>query len=639
MCKKVLSIFVILTLILSSFWVIHAEPVIEIPDDAITVTDQITLLNAINSDTEVNILLKNNVYLTSTVTIKNVKTLNFYMESDKTFMIYSSNTSRHFEIKNNVTFNFFGDVIIEGNGIGGGIEVRGSGFTFKMANGTIQNCASDSGGAINNESIVILNGYTKIQNNKADSYGGGIFSWGVNTKLILNDYVQITDNTAYWGGGVSGHNTEIAANGNVQFKDNEAYNDGGAIWVYGGNITLKDYTKIIENIADRNGGGIFTDTTPVYIYDNVLVCDNKADENGGGICGKGTSASTNIYGNAAVTRNSAMYGGGIYSDRPISIELQGFVEISNNTAIEGGGIYSESFGNITANVNVNFSGNSAESYINWIVNTESDYGDSLLHENQIKTKSFSSYVPDGKEFPMQFNNAYNNYDINYDKEIQMLATLKVDYIEKGTENILKSEIINDIIVGERYSLTDDISFNINGEKWRPELNEAIPSTNIIAYADPMPLQNTIIVPCSTVLNEESEESAQSDVLAKVIEADKMYTVYSVDIEWGNMKFVYSNGKGKWDPQTHSYDGQGAGTASWLIDNSMETGNEPTEYYLEQGNNKIKITNHSNHAIDILCRDEQISRLIKQWLTEPELETLNKIDNLVDELGGLRFLWS
>lgn len=42
---------------------------------------------------------------------------------------------------------------------------------------------------------------------------------------------------------------------------------------------------------------------------------------------------------------------------------------------------------------------------------------------------------------------------------------------------------------------------------------------------------------------------------------------------------------------------------------------------------------------IPCRDEQVAGSIRQWLTEPELETLNKIDNLVDELGGLRFLWS
>lgn len=98
---------------------------------------------------------------------------------------------------------------------------------------------------------------------------------------------------------------------------------------------------------------------------------------------------------------------------------------------------------------------------------------------------------------------------------------------------------------------------------------------------------------------EGNDGAQVSVWAKVIEADLSFTIYSIEIEWGNMKFVYSNGKGKWDSQTHSYVGDLADdTPSWWIDNKLETSDGiPTEYYLENGNNKITITNHSNGAID------------------------------------------
>lgn len=56
-------------------------------------------------------------------------------------------------------------------------------------------------------------------------------------------------------------------------------------------------------------------------------------------------------------------------------------------------------------------------------------------------------------------------------------------------------------------------------------------------------------------------------------------VYSVNIEWGAMKFTYTAASaGKWDPDTHTY---GEDTkASWSSNNT----------------NTVKITNHSNAAV-------------------------------------------
>ena len=58
------------------------------------------------------------------------------------------------------------------------------------------------------------------------------------------------------------------------------------------------------------------------------------------------------------------------------------------------------------------------------------------------------------------------------------------------------------------------------------------------------------------------------------------TVYSVDIDWGDMAFTYTEEAGVWNPETHQTTGAGGGI--WSVNNS--------------GGNKIKVTNHSNADI-------------------------------------------
>lgn len=105
--------------------------------------------------------------------------------------------------------------------------------------------------------------------------------------------------------------------------------------------------------------------------------------------------------------------------------------------------------------------------------------------------------------------------------------------------------------------------------------------------------------------EEGEGGAEINVWAKVIETGDIFTVYCVDIEWGNMKFVYSNNGTTWDTESHTYntvteDGSEP-IPSWWIDSSdsgkpLEEGEE-IEGFLDGENNLIIVTNHSNGAID------------------------------------------
>ncbi|WP_294761141.1 hypothetical protein [uncultured Gemmiger sp.] len=58
------------------------------------------------------------------------------------------------------------------------------------------------------------------------------------------------------------------------------------------------------------------------------------------------------------------------------------------------------------------------------------------------------------------------------------------------------------------------------------------------------------------------------------------TVYSVDIDWGDMEFTYTAAAGRWDPATHTTTGADGGT--WTVNNT--------------DGNKITVTNHSNTAV-------------------------------------------
>jgi hypothetical protein len=76
----------------------------------------------------------------------------------------------------------------------------------------------------------------------------------------------------------------------------------------------------------------------------------------------------------------------------------------------------------------------------------------------------------------------------------------------------------------------------------------------------------------------AEQSA--DVKVEYRAAITPSTVYSVDVKWGSMAFVYTEGSaGTWNPNTHSYEGQTA--SAWTC---------------ASGANVVTITNHSNTAL-------------------------------------------
>lgn len=81
--------------------------------------------------------------------------------------------------------------------------------------------------------------------------------------------------------------------------------------------------------------------------------------------------------------------------------------------------------------------------------------------------------------------------------------------------------------------------------------------------------------------DEAPGSDSADVKASYQAGSTGGTVYSVDIEWGSLEFIYTDAAaGTWNPGTHTYDGA-ITAAGWNC---------------ASGADEITITNHSNAAI-------------------------------------------
>ena len=104
------------------------------------------------------------------------------------------------------------------------------------------------------------------------------------------------------------------------------------------------------------------------------------------------------------------------------------------------------------------------------------------------------------------------------------------------------------------------------------------------------------------LREQSTGKNFSVYGTRVAKKPSSSTVYSVDIEWGSMKFNYFTGATEvWDPETHSFSDSG-NTSSWK---PAERGEG-----VELESNIVKITNHSNTPIECNLRFEP-----SYWLAE------------------------
>lgn len=234
------------------------------------------------------------------------------------------------------------------SGVGdGGGAIFVDGGDFIMNGGTIQKCDGHNGGGVLVKSgNVIIDGSKSTNDNKPYIYnntardGGGVMSWGGDSKITIKDATIHKNSCNGSGGGAYAHSgSTIEMYENVIISENKASGNGGGA-ASSGIITISGST-IKQNTAGNYGGGLYANANIIF-HDGII--NNNASKYGGGASVNNGSF---IMENGTIASNtSALYGGGIYiskgnftmTDGEVSSNTSGS---ANSTTGMGGGVYIE----------------------------------------------------------------------------------------------------------------------------------------------------------------------------------------------------------------------------------------------------------------------------------------------------------
>ena len=261
-------------------------------------------------------------------------------------------------------FNLTGSVLltagatIDGNststGNGGGLYNNGGPATIEDGADMTGNDAGLYGGAIYSRGgglVTVTGSGTLIggaAGNTAGDAGGGIYSYGTTSELIVSGGSDVSGNSVVAGNGggiynnlgtltVTGSGTTIGGS-----PGNAASGHGGGILNDAGTTSVESGALVSNNTAVF-GGGIFNYAVgaTLTIQSGADVSGNTATANGGGIYNEFgavtvTGSGTNIGGSPG--NSAGTHGGGILNDRG-TLTIEGGALVSNNSATNGGGVY------------------------------------------------------------------------------------------------------------------------------------------------------------------------------------------------------------------------------------------------------------------------------------------------------------
>lgn len=177
---------------------------------------------------------------------------------------------------NTVTMN--GGKIRLCNGYYGGGVYLDSSSTFIMNGGRIEHNIGYYGGGVYAEDDAVFETHGgEISENRATADGGGIYLWSANAKL---DNCSVTGNKAKNGGAIySSYNSFKSYSSlkvsNSKILNNTADNYYGGIYHCAGYIGLFGNTRITGNKNEGYyGGGVYSQKVPIYLSGNVQVYGN-----------------------------------------------------------------------------------------------------------------------------------------------------------------------------------------------------------------------------------------------------------------------------------------------------------------------------------------------------------------------------
>lgn len=247
--------------------------------------------------------LANDIEFTSTLTV--TKNITIIAAPETSSVTLTSTGWRHFIISGNNVTLALDNVVLDGGGTAGGIDLE-TGTSLMLQGVRIQDCRAP--------------GY----------YGGGIFAKGNNTVLLGGS--EISGCAANYGGGIF-----IRSN--------------GYLTVTNGSKIDGNYSFITGTVGGSGGGISAAYSSTVVISEDSEVSNNRASGIGGAISLQSSSSlrvtsGSKISGNTVTTSVIGVSGGGgIYSDDLTKLSVSASVTFSGNTA----SMAAEPLPNMTAN--------------------------------------------------------------------------------------------------------------------------------------------------------------------------------------------------------------------------------------------------------------------------------------------------
>ena len=199
---------------------------------------------------------------------------------------------------------------------GGGVYVSEN-ATFKLVGGSVYGNKAKNGGGIYTEGAVIVSSGS-IYGNEASENGGGIHV-GSTARCSVSSTCVI--------GGSTAAEANKAVNGGGIFND-------GEMQIYGG--------KICGNSATSYGGGVYVNSSASINMTGGTIGGANGSYKNSAVYGGGVYSKGKVYlEDGSISYNSAStYGGGIYSDGSTAYFSIDEGEVSHNTALNsGGGVY------------------------------------------------------------------------------------------------------------------------------------------------------------------------------------------------------------------------------------------------------------------------------------------------------------
>lgn len=271
------------------------------------------------------------------------------------YLATGNDSKRHFAVENGTLI--LENIILDGQGAGGGVRVEPNGALemktgaeiqntvstqgggvfinqgkFTLAGGKITNSKAtggDGGGVYNSQGMLIITG-GEISGNNASRDGGGVTVLGTDAVFILSGGT-ISGNTAQrYGGGMMFYYLGTYTMSGGEVAGNTAKSFGGGIYLFSCIFRMANGT-ISGNTADLLGGGVYVDTAE-FTLEGGEIGENQAVKDGGGIY---TLNSTLVIKGGAVTDNRAVNGAGMRIDAGYFAMENGAV--SNNLASKDGG--------------------------------------------------------------------------------------------------------------------------------------------------------------------------------------------------------------------------------------------------------------------------------------------------------------